>query len=422
VGAPEQADGRRGASLPIVYVTVFVDLLGFSIILPFLHYFTQGLRADAVWVGVVLAAYSFGQFLGSPLLGRLSDRVGRRPVLLVSLVGAAVAMALTGLAHDLTTLVAARVLAGLFAGSISTAHAYVADVTRPEERARYMGLLGACIGLGFVVGPALGALLSHFGRGFSDAAFVAAGLAAANFLFAVFALRESRPAGARVARPARFDRAAIRSAAHRPNQLRLLVATFLGTIAFVTVETTYPLFAKRHFATDARDMGYLFTYLGLIMVAVQGGLVGRLARRVGERVMGLLGALVMGLAMLVVPLPETFALAHLPLAFVSLGRGLLGPAVPALLSRATGDAEQGSVLGLNQSVAALARAVGPLLAGWLYDTRDHLPYVVAGGAMLLTGWVLHGARVRRDSGGAHERGHEQVHEREHEGTQNRNVG
>lgn len=393
-GRPAPRPGRQGASLPIVYVTVFVDLLGFSIILPFLHYFTQSLRADALWVGVVLAAYSAGQFLGSPLLGRLSDRFGRRPVLLMSLLGAALAMTLTGLAHSLWALIGARALAGLFAGSISTAHAYVADVTRPEERARYMGLLGAAIGLGFVVGPALGAMLSHLGRGFSEAAFTAAGLAAVNLLFALFALRESRPAGARAPRPGRFDRAALRAAAHRPNQARLLVATFLGTIAFVTVETTYPLFAKRHFDTDAGDMGFLFTFLGLIMVAVQGGLVGRLARRVGERRMGLAGALVMGLAMLFVPAPASLALAHVPLAFVSVGRGLLGPAVPALLSRATGEAEQGSVLGLNQSVAALARAVGPLLAGWLYDAEDHLPYLVAGAAMLLTGWVLHGARTR----------------------------
>lgn len=387
--------GRRGASLPIVYVTVFIDLLGFSIILPFLHYYTQTLRGDALWVGVVLASYSGAQFIGSPLLGRLSDRFGRRPVLLVSLIGASVAMLATGLVGELGTLIAARFLAGLFAGSISTAHAYVADVTRPEERARYMGLLGACIGLGFVLGPALGAVLSHLGYGFSVAAFTASGLAGANFVFALFALRESRPADRRVARTRRFDPAAVRVAVRHPNLVRLLAATFLGTLAFVTLETTYPLFAKRHFGTVARDMGYLFTFLGLIMVLVQGGLVGRIARRFGERAMGLAGALLLGAGMLALPAPASYALAHVPLAVVAVGRGLLGPAVPSLLSRGTDESEQGSVLGLNQSLAALARGVGPLLAGWFYDLDDLLPYLVAAGAMLLAAWVLHGVAAPR---------------------------
>ncbi|HEY8478115.1 MAG TPA: MFS transporter, partial [Chloroflexota bacterium] len=182
----------RRSPLLVVYVTVFVDLLGFGIILPNLPFYALSFGATGLWIGAILTAYSAAQLVGAPLLGRVSDAVGRRPVILLSLVGSALSFTLTGLADTLFLLLLARALAGLFGGSIAAAQAYIADATPPEDRAKHMGMLGAAIGMGFVFGPALGAALSPLG--FSAAAFCSAGLAAANFLFGVFALVEPRRA------------------------------------------------------------------------------------------------------------------------------------------------------------------------------------------------------------------------------------
>ncbi len=201
--------------LPVVYVTVFIDLVGFGIILPQLPFYAESFGATGVWVGAILTAYSAAQLVGASLLGRLSDRVGRRPVLLMSLAGSAASFLLCGLAHSLWLLLVARALAGLFGGSIAAAQAYIADVTAPGERAKYMGLLGAAIGLGFVFGPALGSRLARFG--FGAAAFTSAGLAAANLLFAFFRLPETRGAEERRHAHSRVDWSNLLDALHHPS-------------------------------------------------------------------------------------------------------------------------------------------------------------------------------------------------------------
>jgi DHA1 family tetracycline resistance protein-like MFS transporter len=378
------------SALGIVYLTVFVDLVGFGIILPLLPYYAESFGATGVWVGALLTAYSAAQFLGAPALGRLSDRVGRRPVLLMSLAGSAVSLFLSGLAPTLVLLLAARALAGLFGGSIAAAQAVIADLTAPEERAKYMGLLGASIGLGFVFGPALGASVARFG--FGTAAFVAAGLAAANLSFAFFRLPETRTPARRALASSRFGLRPLAAALRHPSIGRLLGAMFLSTLAFVAMEATFALLGEVRFALDARRLGLVFAYVGIVIVIVQGGLVGRLAPRFGERALATVGALVMAGGLAALPFVPSFGTALAALGGLAVGQGLTSPMLATLVSRASGADEQGGLLGLGQSLAAAARAVGPLAAGWLYDRGVAIPYVIAALLMLVAAALVDRAR------------------------------
>jgi DHA1 family tetracycline resistance protein-like MFS transporter len=377
--------------LPVVYVVVFLDLVGFGFILPQLPYYAERFGATGVWVGAILTAYSAAQLVGASLLGRLSDRVGRRPVLLMSLAGSAASFLVFGLAGSLWVLLAARALAGLFGGSIAAAQAVIADVTTPGERARYMGLLGASIGLGFVFGPALGSGLAHFG--FGAAAFTAAGLAAANLVFAFLRLPETRDSEQRRHPQSRLEWSNLLDALHHPSIGRLLTATFLSTLAFVAMEATFALLGEARLGLDAGRLGLVFAYVGVVMVIVQGGLVGRLAQRFGERALATAGALLMAASLGALPLTPSLGAALVVLAGLAIGQGLTTPMLATLLSRATDADEQGGTLGLGQSIAAAARAIGPIGAGWLYDRSVGAPYAASAAVMVLAALLVSTART-----------------------------
>jgi DHA1 family tetracycline resistance protein-like MFS transporter len=377
--------------LSVVYATVFIDLVGFGLILPQLPYYAERFGATGVWVGAILTAYSAAQLVGASVLGRLSDRVGRRPVLLMSLAGSAASFLLSGLAGSLWLLLLARALAGLFGGSIAAAQAYIADVTAPEERAKYMGLLGASIGLGFVFGPALGSFLARFG--FGAAAFAAASLAAANLVFAFFRLPETRGGAERRHTHSRLDFSNLLDALHHHSIGRLLAATFLSTLAFVAMEATFALLGEARFGLGASRLGFVFAYVGVVMVIVQGGLVGRLAPRYGERALATSGALLMAASLGALPLAPSLAAALGVLAVLAVGQGLTTPMLSTLLSRATDADEQGGTLGLGQSLAAAARAVGPIGAGWLFDRAMGAPYAASAAVMVLAAVLVGTARV-----------------------------
>lgn len=379
----------RRAALGVVYFTVFLDLLGFGIILPFLPFFALELGASGVSLGVLLTSYSFAQLVGAAVLGRLSDRFGRRPVLMVSLAGTAVAMVASGLATSLLALVAARGLAGLFGGSVATGQAYVADVTVAGERAKFMGFIGAAIGLGFVVGPALGVALSALGLAFAGAAFTAAALAAVNLAFAAFLLHESRAPDA--APPRRSFGDAWRALA-RSGVREVLAATFLTTFAFVAMETTFALFGEERFGMDEKSFGFALVYVGAVMIVVQGGLVGLLTRRFSVRGVAVAGGLLMGTTLVVLPWAPSLFWAVAVLGALAAGHGLSVPTQSTLISHASGGDEQGSLLGARQSVAAAARAVGPLAAGTLYDLHMASPFLAGGVLAALAGLLITRAR------------------------------
>ena len=376
----------RRSPLVIVYLTVFVDLLGFGIILPLLPFYAEKFGATGVWVGALLTAYSAAQIVGAAFLGRLSDRIGRRPILLISLLGSTLSLTLTGFASSLAVLLAGRALAGLFGGSIGTAQAYIADLTKPEERAKYMGLLGASIGMGFVLGPGIGGFLAPFG--FGTAAFVAAALCGANLLFALLRLPESRrPDSPRRAR-ALLTPGSLVKALQQPSVGRILSATFLVTFAFVGMEATAALFGQHRFGLTSETLGYGFALIGVVIAIVQGGLIGRLVKRHGERTIAAVGGTLMGVALLAIPFIPSLLLAGAVGALLGVGQGLASPTLSTLLSREAGADEQGGTLGMGQSLSALARAVGPIVAGSLFDLGEGWPFYLGAVLSIVAAWQI----------------------------------
>ncbi len=376
----------RRSSLPIVYLAVFVDLVGFGIILPILPFYAEKFGAGGFWVGAILTAYSAAQFVSALFLGRLSDRIGRRPILLVSLLGSALSLTATGLANSLVLLLLSRLIAGAFGGSITTAQAYVADVTTPAERTKYLGLLGAAIGMGFVFGPAIGAGLSGFG--FNTAAFVAAGLAAVNLLIALVALPESRLPGRSRSTQRSVRTVHLVAALHEQTLSAALLSTFFATIAFVAMETTFALFGQERFGLDPARLGIVFALVGIVVAVVQGGLIGRLHRRYDDRTLAGVGATLMAIAFALIPVAPNLPAAIIALGGLAAGQGLVSPALSSLISQSSHGDSQGQALGLGQSLSAGARAVGPLCAGWLFDRGVALPYLIAGLLMLAVVWLV----------------------------------
>lgn len=372
--------------MAIVFGVVFLDLLGFGIILPFLPYYADALGARGFELGLLFTAYSLAQLFGAAFLGRASDRWGRRPVLILSLAGSAIGMVLSGLAGTLFALCMARAIAGLFGGSIAIAQAYVADVTDVEERPKFMGLVGACIGLGFVFGPALGALFKSMGQGFREVAFTAAALAVINLLLALWRLDETSH---RSSSEGRYSPTAWLAAFRRPRLPQVLTARFLTTCAFVGMETTFAYLLRDRFALGEFQFGLILTFLGVVLIIVQGGLIGPLTRRFSSQWVACAGAIIMAVSLFAIPFSATLTVMLVAVAGLAVSQGLLTPTLSALTSQLASAAEQGTVLGVGQSLAACARAIGPLVAGALYDLQGGWPYLfgallaaVAGGLIL----------------------------------------
>ena len=381
----QQQSKSKNASLAIVYITVFIDLMGFGIILPLLPFYAVAYGASGLWVGILTTAYSAAQFAGAPIIGRLSDRFGRRPILLTALAGSALSLTMTGLATNLYMLVAARALAGLFGGSIAAAQAYVADVTTVTDRSKYMGLLGASIGMGFVFGPAIGAALSSFG--FGAAALVAAGIAGVNFLAAFFLLKESHQGQNQSGRRA-FAFNGLSQALSRGGIRTVLISTFLLTLAFVGMETTYALLGAKRFGLTAQQLGYVFTYIGIVIAIIQGGLIGRLVKRRGERHIALIGAIVMMFGLIAVALAPTLIWSMVALGLLAAGQAFTSPTLATMLSKCANRDEQGGVLGLSQSLAAAARGIMPVAAGLLFDIDNVLPYLLGATICLIAAGLM----------------------------------
>jgi multidrug resistance protein len=367
----------------MVALVVLVDITGFGLILPLLPFWAEKLGANPFEVGLILTVYALAQFLFTPVLGMLSDRFGRRPVILVSLLIEALGFALTALAGTLPLLLVARFVGGLGASNIGSAQAVVADVTAPKDRARGMGMVGAAIGVGFVVGPAFGGVLAGLG---STVPFWAAfGVALVNAALVLWLLPETRAQRAASSQPAkRFTLfAGWQRALRTPAIARLIVVNLFFTLAFTAMEAVFPLFTQRVFGWQALQNGYLFTYVGVIIVIMQGGLVGRLVRRFGERGVQIAGLALLAVGLAVLPFSGTLALLLMALALLSIGDGAVTPTNNALLSLAAPADAQGETLGLSQGIAGLGRMVGPLLAGWLFGVGIGLPFFVAAALTLV---------------------------------------
>jgi MFS transporter, DHA1 family, tetracycline resistance protein len=374
----------KRSPLYLIWITVFIDLVGFGIVIPILPLYAQRHGASPTQLGALLASYSVMQFIFAPVLGTLSDRVGRKPVLAISLLGTAAASVLLGAAsqlpHALWLLFAARTLDGITGANVSTAQAYIADVTPPERRARALGLVGMAFGLGFVLGPAIGGVLA--GIDIALPFYAVGALALTNAIVMMWRLPEpERHISVAVEARSRFSRL---SEALRNGRTGLLLVTFLlVTVAFAFMESTLSLLLADRFGYEPASAAYVFAFIGLVMAAVQGGLVGRLAERVGERPLVVLGIAMLGAAMLLLGLwlPPTTALLLGVLALLAAGIGLHNTAVTTLVSRNAPPATQGTTLGLTQSMSSIGRILGYFGGGALYTLGNHAPYL-AGAALV----------------------------------------
>jgi DHA1 family tetracycline resistance protein-like MFS transporter len=381
----------------ILFLIVFIDLVGFGIVIPLLPYYGLRFSASPVEVTTMMACYSLAQFISSPLLGRLSDRVGRRPVLLVSLLFSIVSYIWLGLAGALWMLFAARLLAGAGAGNIAAAQAYIADVTSPEDRAKGMGMIGAAFGLGFTIGPAIGGVIAGANPGAADLArpaFVAAGLSAAAFLVTLIRLKESLPHEARNA-PRRPGRLALaKTALRRPVLGLLILLLFVAVSAFAGMETTFALWANAGFGWGPLQVGLIFFYVGLLLAALQGGMIGRLARRFGEARLVIAGSAVIAAGLLGLALASTLWAVLVATGLLAIGMGLLNPSLTSLVSREARADERGGIMGVSQSASSLARILGPAVAGAVFTGWGrNAPYYL--GALIMAGVVVMALRLPR---------------------------
>jgi MFS family permease len=390
----------KRSPLPVILLTVFIDLVGFGIVIPILPYYAKEYGASAVGATALLSIFSAAQFLMAPLWGRFSDQVGRRPVLLFAMTATATSYVVMGLAPTLAWLFIARAGAGAAGGSISAAQAYMADITAPEDRAKGMGLIGAAFGLGFILGPAIGGILTseapRIGAAIGGSVggyvsvhhialpmFFAAALSGVNILMALVRLPESlSPELRRMVAGRRVPRfRALAGALARPH-LRSLLAVFgLATIGFSMMESTFALFMKERLGLNASQVAYVFVFVGLLAVIVQGGLISRLTRRFGEWRLLPVGLATVSVGLLGLTQAGSLGAMLLTSAFIAIGNALTTPSLNALISRTAAAHEQGGTLGVSQSVGALSRILGPLLGGALFGLSVTATYV--GGAVLL---------------------------------------
>lgn len=388
----------RRPSLGAIFLTVFLDLLGFGLVIPFLAEEARDNFHTTAFVGTLLGAvYSLMQFLFVPVWGRLSDNVGRRPVLVWSVAASAVSMCGLGLAiaygNSVAWLFAARIFSGIATANLGTASAYIADITKPEDRARGMGLIGMAFGLGFILGPALGGLLAKIqvnGHSGSVACFVAAGLSVVNFGWVFFGLAESLPKerratlAKRALAPLNMD--AARRAFAQEDLGRAIIVNFLIVLSFTNLDQTFRYFNKDIFGMDQVETGLLLAFIGVCAAVVQGGLIRPLAKRYPEAALIRIGVAFQALAFIGFALAPDFGRKSLFVAggLLAFGNGLTQPTVSAYVSKRAGATEQGAMLGTNQSAASLARVIGPAFGGYVYGALGpRSPYIAAAIGMVI---------------------------------------
>lgn len=382
------------AVLGIIFLTVFLDLVGFGIVLPLLPFYATDMGATPLVVGLIISSYSAMQFLFAPVWGALSDRLGRRPLLILGLFGSAFSYIVFGLANTIGVLLLSRVIAGIMGANIAVAQAYIADTTTVEQRARGMGLIGAAFGLGFIFGPAIGGFLSRWGYGVPG--FAAAGLSFLAAGSAVFLLPESLPPERRTkttghggldAFAARFR--AAKRVFKRASLRDPIIGFFLGTMGFAGFTTTFPLFLDDPLGLDAMHAGAMFALVGTISAIAQGGAIGPLVERYGEKLIGTVGGLLLGIALAVMGWSRTIPITVAMLVPVGLGWGMMAPSIQSLISRRAHAREQGEVLGVNQSASAFARMIGPVAAGSAFGVFGPGLGFLAGGISVLAAaiWI-----------------------------------
>jgi len=407
---PRSAEKTPG--LGPIFLIVFLDILGFSLVLPFLAEESRSTFGTSELTGTLLASvYSLMQFIFVPVWGRVSDRFGRRPVLLWSVSATAVGMAGLGLAllhaNDIIWLFVARAASGIATANLGTASAYIADVTRPEDRAKGMGLIGMAFGLGFILGPGLGGALSGIsigGRTGAVPCFVAASLSLVNLAWTYLGLRESLPPERRAGAPgdgaerakrslSPLNLAAAKDAFARPGIANAILVNFAITVSFTVLDQTFRFFNKDLFQMSPLDTGVVLAFIGVVAAGVQGGLIRPLSKRYDEAVLIRVGTGIQALAFGLIAASPSFGrpMLYAAGALLAVGNGMTQPSVGAFVSKRADPRAQGATLGTNQSAASLARMFGPGLGGWLYGAfGPRSPYLVGAVGMAVAMLVAFG--------------------------------
>lgn len=375
--------------LLLLFLTLFFVMLGFGIIIPNLAYYAEDIGATPTEIAILMSIYSGMQLIFAPIWGRLSDRHGRKPAILLGLLGNAIALVGFGLAKDYVSLFIARSAAGIASAAVlPSVMAYVADVTTAEERGKGMGLMGAAMGLGFILGPAIGGVMGSHNVPF----FVAGGLSFLTFLFALVLLPESLQ---------KVDAGEPRGEQHEwvsPRQIfrwttlksplnALFLVAFFSTFSFSGLEATFPLFIAKGWDYGQREMGWMFMYMGAIIVPLQGVLLGRLINRLGERRIILIGLLFNALGMALLLNAFSFATLTVYITITGIGSQLIRPTNASWISKQT-QIGQGAAIGIMDAFLSLGRILGPLLGGWLYE-KEIYPYGVLAGILVIATLCLY---------------------------------
>lgn len=364
----------------LMALTIFIDFTGFGLVIPLLPFWAEHLGAGPLGVGLILTTYALAQFVFTPILGALSDRYGRKRIIFISLCIEVISFALTGLASSLPLLLFARVVGGIGASNIGSAQAVVSDVTPPEQRAAGMGIIGAAIGMGFVVGPALGGLFSAHSETLPF--WIALGMALVNALLVLFLLPETRKQQQKESGRKSAGLGMLFSGwgkvIHHRAIVSLVLVNLLYTLAFTGMETVFPLLTQHNFGWNQTQNGYVFTYVGVLIVLMQGGLVRQLVKRWGERNLMLFGLTLLGLGLIMLIWSSSLALLLVAVGILSIGDGAVTPTSTAVLSLISPTDEQGEILGFSQGIGGLGRTIGPLIAGALFSVGPGVPFLAGG--------------------------------------------
>ena len=381
--------------LLIIFLTILVNLIGFGIIIPLLPFYAETFGASPLQIGLLFAVFSLCQLFAAPVLGDWSDKYGRRPILILSLVGTVISFVMLAMAQSFTMLFLARVVDGLSGGNISTARAYVADVTEPKDRARAYGLIGVAFGLGFILGPALSGVLAKISM--TAPIWVAAGITAVATVMAWLWLPETvHRAHAGSGLP--FKNLAMLM--RRPNLRRVLAIDFVYWLAFAVFQTTFALFAARRFNFDAPQTGYFFAAFGLLGAVVQGTMIRPVVNRFGDKSTFIAGLICGAVGLIATALTHSVGLFALSLVPLALGIGFGHPTMTSLVSRAASGDEQGRVQGAASAVESLGRTIGPMWgSATLQRFGEGTPYVTAAGFLLLTLLLSIGYQVPESADG-----------------------
>lgn len=394
---------KEKAALAIIFLTVFIDLIGFGIVFPIISYYAEKKMMTGTQIGIFLGAYSLMQFLFAPVLGRWSDRIGRRPVIILSLFGTAFSYVMLGFAASFWFFLFSRIVDGISGSTISVAQAYVADITPPQDRTKRLGaVIGAAHGLGFALGPALGAFLLTWNN-LSLPYFVAGGIALLNATAAIFLLPESLKIKAQDHHIGfrTFSPRYIVEQLSSPLLGMLLIGYTLMIFGFSIMEATFSLLAKDLFTVSVSEIYWIFFYLGFVMTVVQGGMIRPLAKMLGEGKLIVLGTAIMAASLFLLPQNQQRWWIYLIMGLLAVGKGFCNPCLMSLISQRSSADEQGEKMGTAQSLASLARFLGPFLGGMAFHKLSYgAPYMIAGAAMVIVFFIS--LPLLKDSAKEHE--------------------